>query len=68
MTNLFFQRIQFSGIAPDNHQKKRPARILVAVIGALLILLAVGATLFSSHSNNTASQGNAKPAPLDLFP
>lgn len=77
MTNLLFQRIQFSGITPDNHQKKRAeqklTRFLVAFIGALLILLAVGAALFAgtgqgSRQANPTSQGHSKPAPLDLFP
>jgi len=72
MTNLFFQRIQFSGITPDNQQKK-PARFFIPLIGALLILLAVGAALFAHTGQGRQSEGatnltHSKPAPLDLFP
>jgi hypothetical protein len=72
MTNLFFQRIQSPGITLDDHYKK-PTRVIVALIGALLILLAVGAAIFTNtgagrQNQNTTSQGQSKPAALDLFP
>jgi hypothetical protein len=77
MTNLFFQRMQISGITPDNHFKK-PARsgltrYLAVFIAASLVLLAVSLAIFmktgqGGHADNAASPGYSKPAPLDLFP
>ncbi|HSY16811.1 MAG TPA: hypothetical protein VK815_00690 [Candidatus Acidoferrales bacterium] len=77
MTNLFFERIQISDITPDDAQKE-PAphgksQFFMTLIGALLILSAVGAALFVNtgqgrQGESAASQGPAKPAPLDLFP
>ena len=77
MTNLFFERIQIPDITLDDQQKEPAlhgkAQFFMTIIAALLILLAVGAALFVNTSQgrqgeSAASHGQAKPAPLDLFP
>ena len=77
MTNLFFERIQISDITLDDAQKAPAphvkAQFFMTLIGALLILLAVGAALFVNtgqgrQGESATSQGQTKPAPLDLFP